>query len=47
MNAATGGLIGNSFAGLADGQDMMDMRSPQAIVGNLNNGNMIMAPQMQ
>jgi hypothetical protein len=35
MIAGYGGLT-NDFTGLVDGQDMVDMRNPQAIIGNMN-----------
>ena len=40
MVAGMGGL-GNDFSSLADGQDRIDMMNPQAIMGNLNEANMI------
>ena len=41
------GGIGADYQALADGQDLVDMRNPQAIVGNLNQNNMIMSDNMQ
>ena len=46
MVAGMGGL-GSDHVALADGQDVMDMRNPAAIVGNMNKGNMLMGPGMQ
>ena len=46
MAGGLGGL-GADYQALADGQDLADMRNPQAIVGNLNEGNMVMAPGMR
>jgi hypothetical protein len=46
MNAGMGGLQ-SDMQGLADGQDIIDMRDPQAIVGNMNQANMIMGSGMQ
>ena len=40
MVAGMGGL-GNDFSSLADGQDRIDMMNPNAIMGNLNEANMI------
>ena len=44
MTAGMGGLVADSHMALASGQDLNEMRDPMAIVGNLNNGNMLMAP---
>jgi len=46
MVAGMGGLQ-SDMQGLADGQDIIDMRDPQAIVGNMNQANMIMGSGMQ
>ena len=46
MVAGMGGLQ-TDMAGLADGQDLIDMRNPNAIVGNMNQANMIMGSGMQ
>jgi len=46
MVAGMGGLTAD-YQALADGQDLADMRNPQAIVGNMNAGNMIMSSGMQ
>jgi hypothetical protein len=45
MVGGMGGLQ-QDMVGLADGQDMIDMRNPQAIVGNMNQANMLMGPGM-
>ena len=45
MAGGIGGLTADSYMQLASGQDVADMRDPQAIMGNLNRGNMIAAPQ--
>ena len=48
MAGGIGGLTaGGGHMQLASGQDLADMRDPQAIMGNLNRGNMIAAPQTQ
>lgn len=47
MTAGMGGLVGDSHMQLAGGSELNDMRNPMAIVGNLNSGNMLMAPQMR
>ena len=39
MVAGMGGL--NDFSSLADGQDRIEMMNPNAIMGNLNEANMI------
>ena len=46
MVAGMGGLQ-SDMIGLVDGQDIADMRNPQAIVGNMNQANMIMGSGMQ
>ena len=46
MVAGRGGLQ-TDMAGLADGQDLLDIRNPIAIVGNMNQANMIMGSGMQ
>ena len=48
-NNMVGGMggLGNDYQALADGQDLMDLRNPQAIVGNMNVNNQLMAPKMQ
>ena len=46
MVGGMGGLVGDSHLSLAEGYEINDMRNPNAIVGNLNNANMLMAPGM-
>lgn len=46
MIGGLGGL-GADHMSLADGQDLLDMKNPAAIVGNMNKGNMLMGPGMQ
>jgi hypothetical protein len=46
MVAGMGGLS-QGFIDLADGQDRAQMMSPQAIMGNLEHGNMLMGPNMR
>mmetsp|Transcript_921 Transcript_921/g.1650 ORF Transcript_921/g.1650 Transcript_921/m.1650 type:complete len:251 (+) Transcript_921:12-764(+) len=45
MVGGMGGLTAD-FQALADGQDLQDLRNPAAIMGNLNNANMLMGPDM-
>jgi hypothetical protein len=46
MVGGMGGLIGDTHLSLAEGYEIEDMRNPNAIVGNLNNAGVLMAPQM-
>ena len=46
MVAGMGGLS-QGFIDLAEGQDRAQMMSPQAIMGNLEHGNMLMGPNMR
>lgn len=46
MVAGMGGLS-SGFMDLVDGQDKAQMMNPQAIMQNLEGGNMLMAPQMR
>ena len=45
MAAGMGGLR-EDMVGLVDGQDLIDMRNPQAIMGNMEKSNMLMGPGM-
>jgi hypothetical protein len=46
MVGGMGGLVGDTHLSLAEGYEIDDMRNPNAIVGNLNNAGVLMAPEM-